>query len=245
MGILGIRNRTENWKTVENFHALSDDAKVKLVKRLLEPYQDAQEVAPDSVKVELFWKGIRDNQDKISTTQCKDFYRCLFGDLREKIEIFIAEAGSEKRRPLNDLQDWNYCVSEDACVPGRNGSKTPSAESLRSNLLSTEIDIVLETPSHLFIGEAKHESDLDGNSRYVLVHQLIRQYVLAKILLKKLEEDRKNSPVRCGNQGREPEEKWAGSVRGKAGVAYGGKHSVLGLRQSHNGALAYDVIGPG
>ena len=33
MGILGIRNRTENWKTVENFYPLSGDAKIKLVQK--------------------------------------------------------------------------------------------------------------------------------------------------------------------------------------------------------------------
>ena len=191
MGILGIENRTENWKTVENFHALSDDAKVKLVKRLLEPYQDAQEIAPDSVKVELFWKGVRDYKETIPATQWKDVYQSLFGGLRGEIEAFNAEARYARRHPLKDLKDWNYRVPDDILVPGRNSTKTPSAETLRSNLLSTEIDIVLETPSHLFIGEAKHESDLGGDSRYVLVHQLIRQYVLAKILLKKLEEDRK------------------------------------------------------
>jgi hypothetical protein len=188
MGILGIRNRTENWKTVENFHALSDDAKVKLVQRLLEPYQDAQEVAPDSVKVELFWKGIRDYEESISATQCKDVYQSLFGSLRGEIKAFIAEARSARRRPLNDLQDWNYRVSDDIFA---SGAEKPSPEALKDNLRNTEIDIVLETPSHLFIGEAKDESDLDGDSRYVLVHQLIRQYVLAKILLTILGEDRK------------------------------------------------------
>ena len=34
MSILGIENRTENWKTVEHFHGLSDEAKVKLVQKL-------------------------------------------------------------------------------------------------------------------------------------------------------------------------------------------------------------------
>ena len=183
MSILGIRNRTENWKTVENFYPLSENAKVKLVQRLLKPYPYAQAVAPASVEVELFWTGVRDYKKNISATECKDVYQSLFGGLRGEIEAFIAEARFARRRPLNDLKDWNYRVSDDIFAPGRNGTKTPSSEALKSNLRSTEIDIVLETPSHLFIGEAKDVSRLDAKSSYVLVHQLIRQYVLAKMLL--------------------------------------------------------------
>lgn len=37
MGILGIENRTENWKTVQHFHGLPDETKVCLVKKLGEP----------------------------------------------------------------------------------------------------------------------------------------------------------------------------------------------------------------
>ena len=184
MGILGIRNRKENWKTVENFYpALSEDAKVSLVQRLLEPYPGAQEPAPTSVQIELFWKGVRDYKETISATQCKDVYQSLFGGLRGEIEAFNAEAKSAKRRPLSDLKDWNYCASDDIFAPRRNNTKAPSLEALKSNLHSTEIDIVLETNSHLFIGEAKHKSRLDAKSSYILVHQLIRQYVLAKMML--------------------------------------------------------------
>ncbi len=59
-----------------------------------------------------------------------------------------------------------------------------SKKKLYDNLFNTEIDIVLETPSCLFVGEAKHKMDsLGTNGNYVLVHQLIRQYVTANILV--------------------------------------------------------------
>ena len=183
LGILGIRNRTENWKTVENFYPLSEDAKARLVQRLLEPYPGAQKSAPTGVQVELFWKGVRDYKGIISAMQCMDVYQSLFVGLRGELEAFIDNAKSAGRRSLNDLKDWNYRVSDDTFAPGRNGTKTPTPEALRNNLRSTEIDIVLETPSHLFIGEAKDESRFNARSSYVLVHQLIRQYVLAKTLL--------------------------------------------------------------
>ena len=53
---------------------------------------------------------------------------------------------------------------------------------LYDNLPNTEIDIVLETPEYLFIGEAKDESGFGADGNLILVHQLIRQYVMAKIL---------------------------------------------------------------
>ena len=54
---------------------------------------------------------------------------------------------------------------------------------LVSHFKNTEFDIVLETSKHLFIGEAKDESGFGTDGRYVLVHQLIRQYVIAQILV--------------------------------------------------------------
>ena len=54
---------------------------------------------------------------------------------------------------------------------------------LTNNLLGTEVDVVLETLKHLFIGEVKHESTFGANGKLMLVHQLVRQYVTATILL--------------------------------------------------------------
>ena len=53
---------------------------------------------------------------------------------------------------------------------------------------------MLETPGHLFIGEAKGEAGLGANGDYVLVRQLIRQYVMARILLKLKECDKEVVP---------------------------------------------------
>ena len=56
-------------------------------------------------------------------------------------------------------------------------------EKLGRTLFHTEIDIVLESPHHLFIGEAKQVMSFHGDSTLILTHQLIRQYVMARILL--------------------------------------------------------------
>ena len=79
-------------------------------------------------------------------------------------------------RQFAKLQCFNY-------DPSPEGAK----KKLFDNILNTEIDIVLETPTHLFIGEAKHEMGFGADANLVLVHQLIRQYVVATILLKLLD----------------------------------------------------------
>ena len=62
MGILGIPNRTENWKTARTFAPFfkSCSARAALAKRLLEPLGESQE---GTVEIELFWYGIRDYID--------------------------------------------------------------------------------------------------------------------------------------------------------------------------------------
>ena len=44
------------------------------------------------------------------------------------------------------------------------------------------------TSKYLFIGEAKHESSFNKNPDYVLPHQLVRQYVMARVLLRFIKE---------------------------------------------------------
>ena len=164
--VLGIDNRTENWKTAFYFSPFfrDDASRLKLAEKLGEPGGTES----GDVHIELFWKGMRDHLHKKSSPNKQYFpdfverYRCLFPDLRNKIE----------QSALRVPKEWNYDMAPDGAV-----------DKLGSNLVHTEIDVVLETPNHLFIGEAKHKSKLDAKSNYVLVHQLIRQYVMARILV--------------------------------------------------------------
>lgn len=169
MTILGITNRTENWKTARHFYPFfGQEASVCLAKKLGEP----SETKPGEVRLELYWKGMRDHLHEIGATRASDdndyaeSYTRLFGDLRRKIE------GFNKFRELNDC---NYDVST-----------KERRDQLRDNLINTEIDIVLESPNCLYIGEAKHEMSFGADGSLVLVHQLIRQYVMARILLDRL-----------------------------------------------------------
>ena len=175
MAILGIVNRTENCKTAYYFAPLfrNDASRLALARKLREP----EETIPDDIHIELYWHGMRDYllQIKRPKESNKQYfprlaagYGCLFPSLREKIKEFESE-GLRLRLP----NSWNYDVSDE-----------DSMNSLGTNLVGTEVDVVLESSRHLFIGEAKEEMNLDGNGSRILVHQLVRQYVTAKLLLK-------------------------------------------------------------
>ena len=171
MGILGIKNRTENWKTAQKFAPFftCESARARLAQHLGEP----KSTAGEEVHIELFWKGGRDyikQSDKVTDQDFACRYNRMFSQLRSDIEGFSDSQPSNSQLRLP--KKWNY----DTCVGDKVGK-------LYNNLRNTEIDIVLESPSHLFIGEAKGEMPLGRNGDLVLVHQLIRQYVMTKILL--------------------------------------------------------------
>ncbi len=133
------------------------------------------QIEPHEVWLELFWKGMRDyiyrmpRESRLKPSECVRAYNKMFANLRHDIVKFI---DGTPENPFRTLKDGNYDVSN---LSGQKG--------LFQNLRNTEIDIVLETPSILFIGEAKYESRLGAAGGLVLVHQLIRQYVTASILL--------------------------------------------------------------
>ena len=190
-GILGIKNRTENWKTACHFAPFFRDgaARLRLAKRLGAP----EDTKAEDVRIELFWYGMRDHLHRKDEPvrnnprlfeMLADRYGSLFPDLRRRIEVFDP-SGNELRLQ----QDWNY-------------SPKNAKDTLASNLINTEIDVVIDTPTLLFIGEAKEESGLDGNGQYVLVHQLIRQYVMAWILVVLTDSNKKVVPFVVGaNEG--------------------------------------------
>ena len=177
--ILGVKNRTENWKTARHFHPFFGSASVELAKRLGEP----KETAPGEVHLELYWKGMRDylhgKEDNVSDDELAERYECLFPDLHNKIKRFGGLRLPEAR---------NYRVDS-----------TENKTRFRNNLINTEIDIVLASPGHLYIGEAKHEMSFGADGSLILVHQLIRKYVMAKILVKRLGCKKKVIPFVVGN----------------------------------------------
>ena len=174
MGILGICNRTENWKTAQTFAPFfkNKSALAALAKRVGE----SVEVPQADLQIELFWRGVRDYLKK----ECKsisELYDLLsgarlerFGPLRQDTIDFPG---------LRVDEEWNYDVFHryPISLSGKESDK------LSNNLFYTEIDIAIQTPNCLLIGEAKGESTFDAKSKYVLVHQLIRQYVTATILV--------------------------------------------------------------
>ncbi|MCY3886971.1 MAG: hypothetical protein OXG19_04610 [Chloroflexi bacterium] len=148
---------------------MSAEARVRLVDRLLDTPTELQ---PGTVRMELFWRGLRDHVAQCKTTLAAEQkalaerYAHHFSDLRGRIEEFVGLGG------FRSLIEDNYQIDT-----------ASQKEKLGRNLFHTEIDIVLESPHHLFIGEAKYLMSFHAHSDLILVHQLIRQYVMARILL--------------------------------------------------------------
>ena len=181
MKILGIiENRTENWKTARIFAPFFQADALQLAQRLAKPLGATVE----DVWLELFWKGMRDflavqKQNHKDERHWKDqigrIYGKCFSGLRDQVE---------SHDDFRALKEHNY-----------NGD---DVDGLYDNLCNTEIDIVIQTNHHLFIGEAKGESDLHARSDLVLVHQLVRQFVMANILVELCDSSRKVVPFVVG-----------------------------------------------
>ena len=106
MGILGIENRTENWKTARYFAPFFESAlaRARLVNYLLEPSAEPHKVIPEPIGLELFWQGMRDYEDakrKVPDTELASHYACRFRNLRENIERAIHEKTADFQ-PLED-----------------------------------------------------------------------------------------------------------------------------------------------
>lgn len=181
MAILGITNRTENWQTAQHFAPLFGHGSVRLARRLL---GTGAGLESGDVRLELFWHPVRDwrHAQKLSRpameSQLVTTYERLFGEhgdkLGEKVEAF---------RGLQRPSDSYTGVKR---------------TKLASNLANTEIDVVLESPTHLFIGEAKHEMRFHASAAHVLTHQLIREYVTSRVLLDLLNSDKTVVPFVVG-----------------------------------------------
>ena len=179
MAILGIENRTENWKTAQVFAPLfpqqrhAEDARKRLAGKLL------GKCVRSEVSLDLFWYGIRDYGDRCDWKKndyirpCAEAYERLFPELRGCVE-----------KQFTNLDAIHYRVSDKV--------------KLANNLRNTEIDIVLESQHHLFIGEAKREAKF-GDRASVLKHQLVRQYVMARILLDFVGKKKKIVPFVVGD----------------------------------------------
>ncbi|MDC9820955.1 hypothetical protein ABRQ07_14320 [Pectobacterium polonicum] len=178
--ILGIENRTENWTTVRN---IFDQKNKRLIEYLMinnnddsAPFDDGKEA-----KLELFWYGYRDyiygkdiNRYSAEYNIIYARFLRLFPDLQERVLNFKGDSN----RYLRVEKTVNYSLErEDA--PLR----------LFQNIRHTEIDIVIETRNKLYIGEVKDSQTFGAHGGLFLPHQLLRQYIMARILIDELGKD--------------------------------------------------------
>ena len=181
--VLGIGNRTENWKTAYHLAPFFEDRAICLARKLGE----TEAKRPDEVTLELYWKGARDwlagSENKQEREERK---RLLLESYRRLMEKLDLRNRMKRYDDFRNLHDRNYEIPPEGYELRSRGSKASPkgpAERLLDNLVNTEIDIVLESPGHLYIGEAKSESGFHASAKLVLVHQLVRQYVMAKTLV--------------------------------------------------------------
>ena len=189
MGILGIDNRTENWKTAKEFCDLSDEGVLKLAGHLASTSTDDL----GELKMELFWKGVRDwlkrqavGREKQAREELWNSYIANFSRLRSEICLVRSRRTEPK---IRGLEDDNYATHGEA-----------TKNKLINNLRNTEFDIVLQLREFLFIGEAKQEATFHASSRFVLVHQLVRQFVTARVLLDVTGNNKTLVPFVVGNR---------------------------------------------
>ena len=203
--ILGINNRTENWKTAREFAPFFKDADAR--QRLVRRLGDIEGTDPGEITLELYWKGMRDYLHDIKTWEgdtlndktIQDFsakYQRIFPQLRDQIEKYRPDEKNKGAATFGSLNKRNYCLNE---ITQRELEEN-LYKKLANNLYNTEIDIVLETPTRLYIGEAKSESGFGSDGKLVLTHQLIRQYVMARILLSCLGEKKDIVPFVVGKE---------------------------------------------
>jgi len=166
--VLDIKNRTENWGTVNKLYGpIAPEVIGSVMKALGQP--------PGTLAdIELFWRGYRDHcydqnitARTVNLSRLLDRFRSLFPNLRDEVKRFADTNNGSIR--LND--PCNYRAEK------QDGS------GLFANVRNTEFDIVIETENELFIGEVKQTQTFGAKGTLVLPHQLLRQYVTASILL--------------------------------------------------------------
>ena len=98
-------------------------------------------------------------------------------------------------RQINEIDKHDALTDRNYTVSNRDWK-----EKLWTNLNNTEIDVIVKTPNHLFIGEAKHETtEFDADKKRFLMHQLIREYVMASILIDCLGSNKEVVPFVVGD----------------------------------------------
>lgn len=172
-----IVNKSENWRIAKLFINGSGE---KVAKSIAEKVLlNCNLPNSTSIEYELFWKGYRDYCDHIDgkgrNVDIKDralqVYNAKFKSLRAEIEKY--NASYFPRLNLDDC-GRNYTVSSE------------SIDDFFRNLYNTEIDIVIRAGDCFLIGEVKHTQSFSADSGHILVHQLLRQYVVASIILEEI-----------------------------------------------------------
>ncbi len=183
--ILEIKNRTENWTTVRKLFSPKIEGPAKrLVDELLKADESEGNQSGSQIHMELFWRGYRDYcaSRRITRKTCNfdgmaTRYEKLFPDLHQRVTRFAQENPGQLR-----VTETNYCVNQSNRL------------NFFDNIRNTEIDIVIATANTLFIGEVKDTQTFGAKGSLVLAHQLLRQYITARMLVDEMEKEMRVIP---------------------------------------------------
>ncbi|TLX46073.1 hypothetical protein C1E24_14990 [Pseudoalteromonas phenolica] len=182
VGNLLAKNRSESWRIAKSF---IDYGAEELSEKIAQDVLNSLHIKRGSVQLQkpiqysLFWTGLRDYCDshKINRRdldfikRVKTIYLDKFAGLEQQVYEFAANHKEQSVNIRLDKTKQNYIVND------------VSEQRFINNLYFTEFDLVIQTGNYLLIGEFKDTQTFGANSKHVLVHQLIRQYVSANILL--------------------------------------------------------------
>ena len=170
MGILNYPSRSENAMTSQHFQWCEYEDSWSTVVELVSGHK------VDVARGRMFAKPWRDYFHTLgigykraamqAMPAIAGLYEQLFAGLQQQIFAFEGFSLSVRKGYLQEQRNYN----------------PTNHEGLFRNLYNTEIDVLIEDDSSIYVGEAKGEMSFNANAtHHMLVHQLVRQFVTASI----------------------------------------------------------------
>jgi len=173
--MFGVENRSENWRLAKAFIDKKDNfLEYKIADIVL---SNCNQKISGQLSYEFFWTGFRDYCHSVSIAKKNsalgfrvvDYYQKTFSNLLDNIHQYNITENNPKLKLNNP--EINYVVNEE------------TKNIFLNNLYYTEVDIIIRAGSNLLIGEVKSTQTFGSNSKHVLVHQLLRQYIMVSTLV--------------------------------------------------------------
>ena len=188
MNALGFRNRSENAMTSEHFQCFDDNDTWDLVTGKLKQLGGLEGHPESSTKGQIFAHPWRDYLNhEASEAKKENKYSSLKKarlEIKQKADSRIVEIYEQE---FSDLQgkvfefkgfDHKYLKRD------KNYNLKENSGQLLTNVHNTELDVLIADDYNVYVGEAKGEMRPNASAtERMLVHQLVRGYVVVKTLI--------------------------------------------------------------